>query len=549
MSWHEEELENRLRRLKETESPPRLEYIRETERRLEIQTNRLKRRIHFQRLGNRVAGVVAIVLLGGWVSTESGQQSLHTLWSYTMKHEQPSSTFIPAPTFESAQPSPATPPPTITRKENTIINRPVTTNRFEKTTKPLEQKQPPAKTMPSVSTSQIKQPVTVTNTAPIPPAVKKAEAYVQEMLGEEGMHYRYNPSQSDLKSGTVGFSRIIHGIPVYEASYTVEMNGDEVSRFQISQQSDQIQSLAQIPKPTDVLSKEEAEEAIASTLRLVYREKGGTTASLRYEPEFSGFVDASTGTFVSSIGIPIQKNEGKRVIPVAAEGRRIEANRSEEALSLLVQEFGLPFATDNWEGSVSFGRDRIREMHWSEKGRELSARFHENGQLLSYRVNKSKDSRTSSSKNQAASPEVFLPSVIEHLQRYLDESIKELEMTGIKREAAEIRFHFNKMYQGISVIDHTYEVIVDTGTGEVVGMSGSFGQQATSFPDPAKAISKDAAEATMKKNQPLALAYIWTNQNGTADMQPLLVYHVNKEKGIETSIEAITGAVLEGVQE
>ncbi|TKI58088.1 hypothetical protein E8L90_23210 [Brevibacillus antibioticus] len=136
--------------------------------------------------------------------------------------------------------------------------------------------------------------------------------------------------------------------------------------------------------------------------------------------------------------------------------------------------------------------------------------------------------------------------MIEHLQRYLDESIKELELTGIKREAAEIRFHFNKMYQGISVIDHTYEVIVDTGTGEVVGMSGSFGQQATSFPDPAKAISKEAAEATMKKNKSLALAYIW---NGTADMQPLLVYHVNKEKGIETSIEAITGAVLEGVQE
>ncbi|GEC93472.1 YcdB/YcdC domain-containing protein [Brevibacillus brevis] len=549
MNWHEEELKKRLRRLKETESSPRPEYVRETERRLQLQTNQLKRRLHFQRVANRVAGVAAIVLLGGWVSTDSGQKSLQTLWSYTIKHEQPSATIVPAPTPESAQPPPFIPLPANMTKENKVEKRPAETNHSETTTVGTEQKQQPEKALPPVATSPIKQTVTVTDATPMPPSVKKAETYVQEMLGEQGKHYRYNPSQSDLKRGTIGFSRVVHGIPVYEASYTVEMNGDQVLNFQISQQSDLIGSLAQIPKPTDVLSKEEAEEAIASTLRLVYREKGGAIASLYFESDFSGFIDAKTGALVSGKGAPIQRDEGKRIIPVAAEGRQLVANTWEETLSLLIQEFGMPFRTDNRQGTTAAGSDGTREYHWVEKDSELSARTNQNGQLLSYRVNKSEDSTTSSTKNQAASSEVFLQPAIEHLQRYLDKTIKELELTGIEREASEIRFLFTKLYQGIPVIDHSYEVIVDTATGEVVGMSGPFGQGTASFPDPTKAISKEAAVATLRKNQSLELTYIWTDKNGTSNKQALLVYQVNKEKGMETSIDAITGTMVEPVQE
>ncbi|GED60488.1 YcdB/YcdC domain-containing protein [Brevibacillus formosus] len=548
MSWHEEELEKRLRRLKETESPPRLEYVRETQRRLQLLTNQLRRRLYFQRVANRVAGVAAIVLLGGWVSTESGQQTLQTLWEHTMKHEQPSATIVSVPTPESKQPPPFPPPSANTTKENKVMN-PVETNRSETTTVRTERKKQPEKALPPVATSPIKQTDAVTDALPIPPLVKKAETYVLEMLGEQGKHYRYNPSQSDLKRGTIGFSRVVHGIPFYEASYTVKMIDDQVSNFQIFQDSDQLQSLVQIPKPTAVLSKEKAEEALASTLRLVYREKGGEVASLHYESDISGFIDANTGALVTGKGVPIQRDEGKRIIPIAAEGRTLKAGASEETLSLLVREFGLPFAVDNWQGTTSVGRDGVREYQWEMKEKELTARVHENGQLLSYRMNRKQEAGSSLGKNQGLSPEALLQPAIEHLQRYLDKTIKELELTGTSREAAEVRFRFTKLYQGIPVVDHSYEVIVDTNTGEVVGMSGAFGQGATSFPDPAKAISKQAAEATLRRNHPLELTYILTGKKNTTDKQALLVYRVYKEKGIETSIDAITGAVLERAQE
>ncbi|OUQ88061.1 hypothetical protein B5G50_13785 [Brevibacillus brevis] len=546
MSWHEEELEKRLRRLKETESPPRPEYVRETQRRLQLRTNQRKRRLHFQRVANRVAGVAAIVLLGGWVSTESGQQSLQTLWEHTMKHEQPSATIVSAPTPESTPPFP---PPANTTKDNKVVNRPAETNQSETTTVRTGHKKQPKKTLPPVATSPIKQADAVADAIPIPPLVKKAETYVLEMLGEQGKHYRYNPSQSDLKRGTIGFSRVVHGIPFYEASYTVKMNEDQVSNFQILQDSDQLQSLAQIPKPTAVLSKEKAEEALASTLRLVYREKGGEVASLHYESDISGFIDANTGALVNSKGVPIQKDEGKRIVQIAAEGRTLKAGSSEETLSLLAKEFGLPVDVDNWQGTTSVERDGIREYQWEEKGKELTARVHENGQFLSYRMNSKQEARSSFGKNQEASSEALLQPAIEHLQRYLDKKIKDLELTSISREAAEVRFRFTKLYQGIPVVDHSYEVIMDTNTGEVVGMSGAFGQGATSYPDPAKAISKQAAEVTLRKNYPLELAYIFTGKKGTSDKQALLVYRVYKEKGIKTYIDAITGAVLERTQE
>ncbi|MBH0331663.1 hypothetical protein ABH14_18105 [Brevibacillus brevis] len=548
MSWHEEELEKRLRRLKETESPPRPEYVRETHRSLQLRTNQLMRRLHFQRVANRVAGVAAIVLLGGWVSTESGQQSLQTLWEHTIKHEQPSATIVPAPTPEST-PLPFSPPPASTPKENKVVNRPPETNRSKTTTVRTEHKKQPEKALPPVATSPLKQTDAVTDAIPIPPLVKKAKTYVLEMLGEQGEHYQYNPSQSDLKRGTIGFSRVVHGIPFYEASYTVKMIDDQVSNFEIFQDSDQLPSLAQIPKPTAVLSKEKAEEALASTLRLVYREKGGEVASLHYELDIAGFIDANTGALVTGQGVPIQREERKRIVPIAAEGRTLKAGASEETLSLLIQEFALPFSSDNWQGTTSVGRDGIREYQWEKKENELTARVHENGQLLSYRINSKQEARASSGKNQEPLPEALVQPAIEHLQRYLDKTIKELELTSISREAAEVRFRFTKLYQGIPVVDHSYEVIMDTNTGEVVGMSGAFGQGATSYPDPAKAISKQAAEATLRKNHPLELAYIFTGKKGTSDKQALLVYRVYKEKGIKTYIDAITGAVLERTQE
>lgn len=548
MSWHEEELEKQLRRLKETESPPRPEYVRETQRRLQLRTNQLKRRLHFQRVANRVAGVAAIVLLGGWASTESGQQSLQTLWEHTMKHEQPSATIVPAPTPESIKPPPL-PPSASTPRENKVVNRPPEMNRSETTTVRTEHKKQPEKALPPVATSSLKQTDAVTDPISIPPLVKKAQTYMLELLGEQGEHYQYNPSQSDLKRGTIGFSRVVHGIPFYEASYTVKMNDDQVSNFQILQDSDQLHSLAQIPKPTAVLSKEKAEEALASTLRLVYRENEGEVASLHYETDISGFIDANTGALVNSKGVPIQRDEGKRIIQIVAEGRTLKAGSSEETLSLLAKEFGLPVAVDNWQGTTSVGRDGIREYQWEEKEKELTARVHENGQLLSYRLNSKQEARSSFSKNREPSPEALLQPAIEHLQRYLDKTIEELELTGISREAAEVRFRFTKLYQGIPVVDRSYEVIVDTNTGEVVGMSGAFGQGATSFPDPAKVISKQAAEATLRRNHPLELTYILTGKKDTFDKQALLVYRVYKEKGIETSIDAITGAVLERAQE
>lgn len=103
---------------------------------------------------------------------------------------------------------------------------------------------------------------------------------------------------------------------------------------------------------------------------------------------------------------------------------------------------------------------------------------------------------------------------VQSLQRYLDPAVKELELAGAEQTGAEVHFRFRKLHQGIPVINSVYEVIVDTGTGDVVGMSGAFGQQGQSYPDPAQAISREAAAAAFKKHLKPELAYIVSNEHG-----------------------------------
>ncbi|MEJ8548381.1 YcdB/YcdC domain-containing protein [Brevibacillus borstelensis] len=552
MNSYEEELERQLRRLKETEPPPRLEYVKEMDRRLQRETDKLKRRLLFRRIRNRAASIGAVVFLGCWAATDQGQQALRAVFvpgthmvplsAVPAPVSSPSPGPVPflAPTQQSAQTSeplqqtPDMPETGRTAEKKAIRPAPqVEQQRTETQAKPVkieaERKQIAAKEQPR--TRELSLPV------------KKAEAYLRDMLGEEGEDYRYSPSLSNLAEGEIAFSRMIHGIPVYESSYTVEVEGDRVTSFKVHRRVKQQEDFLQMPKPADILPPEKAQEAISATLRLVYRENEGEEASLRYEPAFSGFLDAKTGEPLTGLENKADVDGEKRVVSVNAEGRKLEAGSSAEVISLLRQEFALPLEEITGPSTITYGGDEgIREFEWERGGKTIAARVDKNGRLLSYRAD---GGHAESSRVKKASPEAFLSPAVQSLQRYLDPAVKELELAGAEQTGAEVHFRFRKLHQGIPVINSVYEVIVDTGTGDVVGMSGAFGQQGQSYPDPAQAISREAAAAAFQKHLKPELAYIAPNEHGESGNPLVLAYHMNRVHGKEIAIDAISGAVIE----
>ncbi|MMZ56354.1 hypothetical protein D1872_182410 [compost metagenome] len=105
------------------------------------------------------------------------------------------------------------------------------------------------------------------------------------------------------------------------------------------------------------------------------------------------------------------------------------------------------------------------------------------------------------------------------------------------------QFYFTKLYQGIPVQDHSYQVGIDKQTGKVVYFSLSTSSEKAELPDSQNIVTKEQALSTFINHKPLKLEYIWPwyiNQQAPA---PLLVYTWDNSNGFGY-VDALTGEYI-----
>lgn len=139
--------------------------------RLQKETDKLKRRLLFRRIRYRAASIGAVVFLGCWAATDQGQQALRAV--FVPGAQMVPLSAVPAPV---SSPSPG-PVPFL-----------APTQQSAQTSEPLQQ----TPDMPETGRTAEKKaihpapPIEQQRTENQAKPVKKAEAYLRDMLGEEG---------------------------------------------------------------------------------------------------------------------------------------------------------------------------------------------------------------------------------------------------------------------------------------------------------------------------------------------------------------------------
>lgn len=107
----------------------------------------------------------------------------------------------------------------------------------------------------------------------------------------------------------------------------------------------------------------------------------------------------------------------------------------------------------------------------------------------------------------------------------------------MNQASAPLQLHFLATHKGIPVIDQPYVVMVDEGSGDIVGFQGGFAQKQVALPDPQNAVAAEIAVEKILKESPLHLVYVWSKQLD----KPVLVYKPLKGFAGNVYFDAIKG--------
>lgn len=510
MNSRQDELEKQLQMLNDIEPPPRQEFVMYMGEKLQKEADALKRRLLFLRSLKRVGTAAAVIMLGSWFSWAQMQHSSQSVRPKLepfsdQDHPKTNRPVDHSPSNDLSRPTIIAPALPAKQETNTQVP-----NRSASVSDTGKQSQQRERNIHAQLDSR----------------VQLATVHLQKMLGSESQQYTWNRALTDLEGGEIVFSRLINGIPFYDDSYTVGIKNKEISYLRIHSQTAQHTDFSLFPKPSGLISQAKAAEKIASSIRPVYREGNHSEPSLRYELDFPAYLDAKTGEPLTKTGQRVKIQQNKSIIPVTGEGKRLEAASLEETVSLLQSEFGISF--DNMEidsPSQSIGSDSSVTYSWTGNNKTITARIAQNGQFISYHV---QNGKTVPDDEHAAGSDP-LDIAIRHLKRYLDKSIKELQLAESQQEGSAIRYRFHKAYQGIPVTDHLFEVTVDLA-GHVIGLSLELMHADQSPPKAIQAATREAAIADFLKHYKLELIYIWPKETVGKTNAPILVYQVKKQE-------------------
>jgi len=422
-------------------------------------------------------------------------------------------------------------------------------------------------------------------------AKKKADAFLKKIMGTEAKKYKFieeededkKEEDDELQSRYFAYERLVHDIPLEDSEINIVIDSEgRIVYFR--NENPMLIKDSSIPKPKNVLSENEADEKYADLLdmELLYNKKElieypaedddddddyesrvKTKPVLKYEPRYSGAMDAVKGEIPKDLDLwEESKNEGK-TFTLSPKGEKLVAPNRAAAEQLLTSAFGIDISKYELDEDVDddetyYYWEAIDNQDIEEIEMEVDSKT---GEILDLYVWHSDEAP-----EPKLSEEQALEFATAFVERFIDTDIKEVQLRGISlpeekpklpswvdqdiieeiEEEIEpdhtYRFTFNAMYQGAPVINDRFSVEVNATTGKVEGF-GYNQVENVELPDNENVESEKKAAKAYLKAQPLKLKYIYPELFGYKSPKPILVYQ--SEYARDGYIDAFTGEFVE----
>ncbi|NTU33336.1 hypothetical protein HPY27_24585 [Brevibacillus sp. HB1.1] len=376
---------------------------------------------------------------------------------------------------------------------------------------------------------------------------QQAKAFMESFLGKNMEQYRFEPLDTQegadaVSHAAVRLQRYVNDVQVEGDSYVIGMNdvgqigyinsGDTTG---INLDIGQFQAIDELPSP------KKAESGLAEVMQLTYQRVGKKDVDyvLRYEENFSGYLDAQTGkevkttlwggeSFSDSIAV---KPGGKKAMAASAK----EAAAAMEFFGQKVE--GYPFTGSNVPAYMMGDNER---EYVAKKGQRIMQLTTVDSRATAFKISypELKEGDTTLTVAELQERAIFF------LEPYLDTRVKSVRMQEqIYVMGRQVELNFFREVNGVLVRDQYYKVMLDGQTGEIIGARLTFPHEQDAFPDASKVISAEEAAQVYLQHKRLSPRYLFPLENNRIQEQPVLVYsaEILKSNG---DVDAITGEWL-----
>ncbi|QIC06316.1 hypothetical protein GOP56_12315 [Brevibacillus sp. 7WMA2] len=362
-------------------------------------------------------------------------------------------------------------------------------------------------------------------------ATEKGKAFLKKLLGDRANQYKVSgnikPAGGE-NDGTyswinITFNRMIGGITLNDDYYYLRINpnGDIIGMVKKSPTS----SDEDLPKPEKIISKEQAEEALAKVIHPFIKANDGKVIYRFLE---TPYVNAETGERIISFHDRIFSDP----YPTKQNGEKLVAKTSDEAAKVLKSVLDFDVTGLTLDEQMDNGQKLY--MWYKNKERMAVVATKEN-QVIDVVIDNKRMPEGAKAKISIEEGQTL---AVNTLQKYLGDDVKELinESSALLSENnVVVDYKISPVHAGIEIFDRSYTVTVNRITGKVTAIRG-IGETSKKLPDKDSIIDAKTAVKAILKDTPLKLVYVTASTTGK-DGDAYLAYTVDND----IAIDGITG--------
>lgn len=375
-------------------------------------------------------------------------------------------------------------------------------------------------------------------------ALKKAQAFLQDFIGQSFEEYRMNYVAVNDKETLVQYERFVNNLLLEGMSYSVALTGDaKVVRIDSGRVAGWLTEKPKFPDPSIVLDKSILEKNFATYMNLQYKKrKDQNDHRLLYKDNSIRYFDALTGEEIEVAHHSPYREKYSPTIQVNPGGKQVKIKSAQEVPDALAQ-FGIECMGAVFKVQPHYSympkEQAGYETQWKNKKIIVTTMDGVVSEFITIKL-------TEETGGTKLSDQELEKRALAYLQQYMTKEVTEVKRDlyrGYTREEDEQRMGFVFTYKGIIVPSHRYKMTIDKITGEILSLSLKMVKEnfTKNWPDPANAISPAEAAAIYLKHQPLTLKYVYPVKDGNIQQTPILAYTPIPNDGGSGSIDAITG--------
>lgn len=358
---------------------------------------------------------------------------------------------------------------------------------------------------------------------------QQAKAFMEPFLGKNLEQYRFEPI--DVEAGTkdvsheaVRLQRYVNDVQVEGDFYVVGLSDAGHIRYINSGDSAGMNlDIGQFPAIDERPSAKKIESGLAEVMQLTYERVGKTDTDyvLRYEANFSGYLDAGTGKEAKttlwsgvSFGDSIAVNPGGKKAMVES------ANEAAAAMEIFGQKVeGFTFQGSNVPAYMMGETER---EYIAKNGKQIMQLKTVDNRAVGFKIS---DLALQREGDPTLTVAELQERAILFLEPYLDTKVKTIRMQEqMYVTGRQVELNFVREVNGVVVRDQFYKITLDGQTGDIVGAHVTFPVDQESFADASQVISPEEAAQVYLKHKPLSPRYLFPLENNMIQEQPILVY-------------------------